>query len=171
MNVLHLLSSLALGGGPQHPERFWAKVDTSGDCWLWLGAIGSSGYGGFTVRSGLRGNRVTFGAHRVAYEFAHGPIPEGVSVLHRCDVPACVRPDHLFLGTQRDNIIDMMRKGRHIAPKGERNGHARLTWDQVHEIRAESGTGASTRGLSERFGVCERSIRKIVAGQRWASAS
>lgn len=88
-------------------DRFWAKVDISGDCWLWSGAIyAESGYGRLSFQ------RKALGAHRVAWQLVNGPIPDGMLVCHRCDNPPCVRADHLFLGTQSDNIADMWAKGR-----------------------------------------------------------
>lgn len=97
-------------------ETFWSKVDTTGECWLWLAArIPPYGYGNFGgTQDGVRWVKL---AHRHAYELAHGPIPEGMWVLHRCDNPPCVRPDHLFLGTHADNMRDMVAKGRHWATK------------------------------------------------------
>lgn len=88
--------------------RFWRKVDKSGECWIWTGARAPPpwDYGKFR----LDGRAVD--AHRVSWEFSYGPIPDGLWVLHRCDVPGCVRPEHLFLGTAQDNSRDMMRKGR-----------------------------------------------------------
>lgn len=101
-------------------ERFWTKVDRSGECWIWTGArVKSSrnpvGYGSFAP---TRTN--TQLAHRVSYEWACGPIPFGLWVLHHCDNPPCVRPDHLFLGTAAHNAADMVAKGR--SATGERNG-------------------------------------------------
>jgi HNH endonuclease len=87
-------------------ERFWGRVDKSGECWEWTGSLGSHGYGEF----GVAGDRVL--AHRYSYELASGPIPDGLYVCHHCDNRRCVRPDHLFLGTARDNALDMVRKGR-----------------------------------------------------------
>lgn len=80
-------------------ERFWQKVDKSEGCWLWTAATNPKGYGCFAPTPDNQ-----MGAHRFSYMLAKGPIPDGLFVLHRCDVPACVRPDHLFLGTQRENI-------------------------------------------------------------------
>lgn len=89
-------------------ERFWEKVERSEGCWLWKGGTtGRTGYGRIMVRTG---NQAL--AHRVAWEFTNGPIPNGLECLHRCDVPACVRPDHLFLGTHEENMQDASRKGR-----------------------------------------------------------
>src|SRR5690606_35598865 len=85
--------------------RFIAKVDMRGDCWVWTATRMSRGYGYFYANGKMRG------AHRVAWAIAHGYFPD-VHVLHRCDNPPCVRPDHLFLGTQRDNMADMAAKGR-----------------------------------------------------------
>jgi hypothetical protein len=97
---------------PEVEARFWAKVQKTDSCWLWTGCK-SRGYGRFRSR----GNKVTSQrTHRVSWEIAHGPIPDGLKVLHRCDTPACVRPDHLFLGTQKENVWDSIQKGRHVNP-------------------------------------------------------
>lgn len=95
-------------------ERFWKKVQKHDDgCWLWTAGTDGKGYGQFRIRLGLKTK-----AHRFSYELAHGPIPKadegyhGWCVLHRCDNPACVRPEHLMLGTHQDNMRDMWQKGR-----------------------------------------------------------
>ena len=87
-------------------ERFWNKVDKSGDCWLWTGAKTGRGYGHILIN----GNSIS--AHRYSWEIHYGKIPENMCILHRCDNPICIKPEHLFLGTQTDNIADMDRKGR-----------------------------------------------------------
>lgn len=90
-------------------DRFWAKVRKSDGCWEWTASRGIRGYGQFR----LPRTRQMSGAHRVAYELSVGPIPEGMFVCHHCDNPSCVRPDHLFVGTNSQNILDAVRKGRH----------------------------------------------------------
>jgi hypothetical protein len=87
--------------------RFWAKVCKTDTCWLWTG-VKSVGYGHMWDGSGRPKH-----AHRLSWEIHHGPIPSGMDVLHRCDTPACVRPDHLFIGTASDNMLDAVSKGRH----------------------------------------------------------
>jgi hypothetical protein len=94
-----------------YADRFWAKVLRSDGCWLWSACVDEHGYGSF-VRLQEDGSHRLEGAHRVAWELTHGPIPDGLRVCHHCDTPPCVRPDHLFLGTQADNMADMQRKGR-----------------------------------------------------------
>ncbi len=87
-------------------ERFWSKVLKTASCWLWTASEHGKGYGGFKL------DGKTQKASRVSYMMAYGKIPEGMCVLHKCDNRKCVRPSHLFLGTVRDNNIDMMKKGR-----------------------------------------------------------
>lgn len=102
-------------------ERFWEKVDKSGDCWLWLGFVEPRGYGQFCET----GTRKTVPAHRVAWELHHGEtIPAGLFVCHRCDVRHCVNPDHLWLGDHDENMKDMTSKGRQA--RGERHGYRKF---------------------------------------------
>lgn len=93
---------------PTAIARFWSKVEKTPTCWLWKGTLHSAGYGHFQT------NGCRYFAHRASYVIAHGPIPPGLSVLHHCDTPDCIRPDHLFLGTQTENMRDMLDKGRHV---------------------------------------------------------
>jgi hypothetical protein len=96
---------------PKQVDRFWTRVERGDGCWSWNGDRGQAhGYGRFHL------NRWYILAHRAAYFLTHGPIPAGLNVLHRCDNRRCVNPDHLFLGTQADNIADMWAKGRGVAP-------------------------------------------------------
>src|SRR4026209_597513 len=117
-------------GAPQRRgvhARFWSKVQKTDSCWLWLASKGEHGYGWVALNNKNRH------ASRAAWELTNGPIPKGMFVLHRCDNPPCVRPDHLFLGTTQDNANEMSRKGRSLY--GERNRRAKLTEAQVLEIR------------------------------------
>lgn len=114
--------------------RFWINAQKSGDCWMWTGKT-LKGYGSFSIRSAF------YSAHRVAYTIVVGPIPEGMGVLHRCDQPLCVCPDHLFLGTHQDNMRDAAAKGRMRGRFGVltcRRGHA-LTPDNVGWRTHKSG--------------------------------
>lgn len=152
-------------------ERFWPKVAVMGmdECWLWQASFRTDGYGVFGYQ---RGHLVA--AHRFAYVLTHGEIPDGLWVLHRCDVKACVNPAHLFLGTVQDNADDMVAKRRHwahigkeVALKGEANGNARLSEDQVREIRSRHAAGESALSLTRDFPVSHPMIRNIVHRRNW----
>jgi hypothetical protein len=137
--------------------RFWPKVDTSGDCWLWTGGKSKAGYG-MILAEGVRKMLL---ASRVAYEFYHGFIPPGTEVCHRCDNPACVRKEHLFLGTHAENMADMAAKRR------QKHSHdhyrSKLSAAQVTEIRAAYATGSTTlRELAPRYGVSPSTIADVV---------
>jgi hypothetical protein len=108
------------------------------------------------------------GAHRVAYRIAVGPISDGMSVLHRCDVRACVRPDHLFLGTQAVNIEDMKQKNR--GSFGGKRWSAKLNEEAIRIIRATYVPRKNTGELARRFGVNPRHIVAIVRHERWKCA-
>lgn len=142
-------------------RRFWERVDTTGDCWLWIGACNPQGYGL------LRSRAVSFLAHRMSYVLTNGKIPCGLWVLHQCDTPACVNPNHLWIGTDLDNARDKQQKGRGNQPKGEANGRSKLSQTQVLEIvrRYENETA---RSLAEEFGVGIDTIFHIVSGRSWA---
>lgn len=147
-------------------RRFWLKVDAVGGCWVWQGARGGSlGYG--QVR-GITGE--TEFAHRVAWQLENGPIPKGVNVLHRCDVPLCVRPAHLYLGTAQDNADDqwigaplMVRKPRGAMPAKDVIVSVRVAAADVEGLNRLCEADKLTR--SE---VIRRAIRLCVAGRRGA---
>lgn len=101
----------------------WLQVDRSGDCWIWRGSTANSGYGLARTTEGRRTH-----AHRLIYEREIGPIPEGMNVLHRCDNPPCVRPDHLFLGSQLANVRDMIAKGRAHFQSPAVRGRSNSSW-------------------------------------------
>ena len=141
--------------------RFWAKVDQKNGCWEWTASLQSQGYGCF----GING-RIEL-AHRLSYQHFYGPIPDGMQVLHRCDNPPCVNPLHLFLGTGQDNMDDRKVKGRNGLFSGERNGRAKLTAEQVGEIRGTLGPLAIT---AEIYGVSITTIAAIRRGKTWRGA-
>lgn len=147
-------------------EKLCDGVDRRGpdDCWPWTKSTNDSGYGQIETCSPRR----SFKAHRVAYERANGPIPEGQCVLHECDNPSCCNPAHLFLGTQIENIQDMKNKGRQS--RGEGRPLAKLTEEQVAEIRREYIKGSRTHGgsaLGRKHGVHKVTIHHIVNGNSW----
>jgi hypothetical protein len=145
-------------------ERFWSKVDCSGECWLWTGATsGRNNYGYFGY-----GKRVRR-AHRVAFEMERGPIPNGLIVCHACDTPKCVRPSHLFLGTPADNTRDMVQKGRARGGvfRGEAHPTHKLTAADVLRIREAIGSGRGHAAVARDFGVSRGAIRAIATGQTW----
>ena len=147
-------------------DRFWSKVDKSygpDACWIWTACKQSGGYGRF----GLNGKTVQ--AHRYSYAAAHGWPAADRHVCHACDNPSCVNPAHLFLGTDADNLADMRRKGRASPPpkndlRGERHGMARLTAEQVLEIRRRSET---CRALAPIYGVSYATIASVKRGDSW----
>lgn len=142
--------------------RFWSLVDKDGPssqhcpeigpCWIWTGRIGPTGYGLAKMVPGL--DR----AHRLSWFFVYGEKPSN-HVLHRCDVRACVRPDHLFLGSHLDNARDRDRKGR--------NGNAKLTDLQVREIIRRRMQGETTVALGQEFGIHPSQISHIMHGNGW----
>ena len=149
-----------------HPtlvERFWQRVDTSGECWLWTGAKSKRGYGQFYV------GRTRLGAaHVISYTLAVGALtPDKPCVLHRCDNPPCVRPTHLFAGTQHDNMRDMTEKGRRYATKGSENPQSRLTELAVREIRIAHNRGVPLKVLAAAHGVCYDTVQKAAKGTTW----
>lgn len=109
-------------------------------------------------------------AHRVAWELERGPIPPGLSVLHHCDNRACVNVAHLFLGTQADNVHDAKSKGRLRGVRGAANYRAKLTADDVREIRERAGRGVVQRVLADDYGVSPKQISVIVSGKQWPTA-
>jgi hypothetical protein len=152
--------------------RLWKKVDRSGDCWIWLGSVSKDGYGRISIGNGARD-----GVHRVAYASVHGPIPDGMHVLHNCpggDNPRCVNPDHLWLGTHAENMRDKVAKGRQprgasgTYATGERVNGAKLRAAEVIEIRNLYPTW-TCRHLAFLFGVSKTQIAHIIEGRYWKS--
>lgn len=173
-------------------DRFWANVEKSNECWEWSGGIyGSNGYG--RMWDGER----AVGAHRVSYTIHHGPIAGGLFVLHHCDNPRCVRPEHLYTGTNQDNINDRSRRGRgcvgdaHWSRKdperarasalraskaaqergvgrGTHNVRARLDEAKVRKIRELYADGFSQGAIAAHIGVAQNTISAVLLRKTWA---
>lgn len=146
--------------------RFWSKVNVTekvDDCWEWTASLQNKGYGQF--QHGGRAGTMKI-ASRVSWEIAYGSIPKGVGVLHDCDNPKCVNPNHLFLGTQKRNMEDAVQKGRQA--HGERSGAHKLTVAKVIEIRKRYNDGGiSQETLAQEMGVTRRTIGRVVSKSIW----
>ena len=163
---------MKLGSGDPAEVRFWRHVDRPSEsgCWLWTAAVVTN-YGHFTGDERLAsGHKKAVKAHRFSWELANGPIPRGLFVCHTCDVPLCVNPRHLYVGTQTDNMADRALRGRAPDFSGERSCKAILTRAQVDEIRGRFGTG-SGRSVGAEYGVAEQTILDIWTGQTWKRQS
>ena len=147
-------------------NRYIVQIPFS-DCHYWIGALGrKNGYACFKVREkGNRNNCRQYKAHRLIYELFVGPINDK-HVLHRCDNPQCVNPEHLFLGTHQENMRDMAAKGRAVC--GSKHKDAKLKPEQVIEIRKLYAEGGhTTRSLGAKYGINNRHICNIVRGKKW----
>lgn len=144
---------------PPLADRFWSKVQMADGCWIWTGAKTTGGYGHIS-RDGRRQR-----AHRVSWELHHGAIPPGLQVCHACDNPQCVRPDHLWLGTNSENQIDSSSKRRKCM--GERHRSAKLTAEIVRSIRAEVNSGVMQRDVAAKHGVDPTAVSQIMRGKTW----
>jgi hypothetical protein len=145
-------------------DRFWTRVEKTDGCWLWVGGKSPSGYGLISVGKKSEGTR---SVHRLSYEMHHGPIPKGFVVMHSCDNRACVNPDHLSVGTHKDNTDDMIAKGRKrtVAPLGTQNGKSLLTEAQVRYIRSSPLGNAA---LGRELGVSTNCVRGVRTGRTWS---
>lgn len=135
-------------------------------CWLWTGWTGRRGYGAFHLHG--RGQMIS---SRAAWTILRGEIPDGLWVLHRCNTPACVNPDHLYLGDVRDNVRDMIAAGRQSRKPtifGEAHYRAKLSEQNVFEIRSLYRSGSATqRELAALFGISKTSVSGVINGRSW----
>lgn len=145
------------------PQWFIDRTKVVGQCWEWTGTKEGNGYGW------LRWDRHPAKAHRLAWMLVHGPFPEHGNrhVLHHCDNPPCVRPSHLWIGTHADNMADRHRKGRYKALKGEEHPNAKMTWQEVEQIRAQWINGRSQASLAEEHGISPTMVWYIVRNKGW----
>ncbi len=160
--------------------RFWANIQTTESCWIWVGTRACRGYGAISI------DRKRWRAHRLSWAIHNGTIPDGLYICHRCDNPPCVNPEHLFAGTQKDNIADCVRKGRFSRSIGERTrnnrrrrgfhrtkaiGHdhynSKLTLENVLEIRSTPPKWGEQSRLARKFGVTKSSIRDVLSRRCW----
>ncbi len=158
---------------PKQLRNFWKKIDKNGPipdqsnypdlktpCWLWNGSKSDKGYGCFGIM------RKTTMIHRISWLIHFGPTPENLHVLHKCDNRSCTNPDHLFLGTNRINVLDKIEKGRDNPPVGIRNCKAKLTEADVIEIR-RLANAFTRRKLAEMFNVTDANICDIILRHTW----
>jgi hypothetical protein len=150
----------------QRFDQKYQKCPVSG-CWNWTGSTNQSGYG--TMAPNEWGTL----AHRISYGLNVGPVPKGkgphgTCVCHRCDNRLCVNPEHLFLGSNADNLADRDAKGRQVAMRGSRNGHSKLNESDIVQIRAMFHRGAKLREVAERFSISKANASDIKRGKIWA---
>ena len=140
--------------------HFWSCVAVAGadDCWLWKKGRHRFGHGRYSIR------RKNKGAHRVAWELTYGAIPDALCVLHKCDVPACCNPKHLFLGTMTDNMADRDAKKRQAF--GERHGRAIIKETDVIDMRG-AAVHFNQRELSEMYGISDSAVQFALNGRNW----
>lgn len=150
-------------------SSFYDRVDFYPDtqdveCWGWLGQTDDKGYG--RIRDKSSGE--VYKSHRLSWTIHKGDIPDGMCICHKCDNPACSNPEHLFVGTQADNVSDMMNKGRGKKAHGEGHAGAKLTELDVAFIRHWMKCGYNNSEIAEVFPVNDRSISNIKIGKTWA---
>jgi hypothetical protein len=171
-------------------KRFWSRVNKTDNCWEWQGYCMKAGYGLLQARK-ISSQPMT--THRIAWELRYGSIPDGLHVLHKCDNPPCVRPGHLFLGTQADNSRDRHRKGRTASGdkngartqshrnsfvrnrgsglSGEKHPQSKLTDLQVKKLREEFAAGIKRDTLAKKYGISATHVYRIGANKCRKSAT
>lgn len=142
-------------------ERFWRSVNKTDGCWLWTSGLDKDGYGAFRAE---HDGKMYLRAHRYSYAIHKGKVPSLLEVCHTCDVRACVRPDHLFLGTSADNTADKMAKGRHRVINGESHYKAVLTEEQARAILLDPRPHSQ---IANAYGVARTTISSLKARYSW----
>lgn len=148
-----------MGPEPNPVERFWRHVVVRDGCWGWTRYRDKDGYGKLWV------NRTFVSAHRFSWELHHGPIPDGLCVIHTCDNPPCSNPEHLRLGTVRENTWDAARKRR--LSHGKDRPAAKLTDAAVLDIRARYRAGETQQAIADRYSVTRPCIGYVVRRETW----
>lgn len=144
-------------------DLFWGKVDKTGECWLWTGVVSNAGYGR------IKRKDKQLSTHRYSYWLEYGDFDTSKYVCHRCDVPLCVRPSHLFLGTPRDNMLDMVSKSRNANLNGVERWNSKLNNDIVINIRESYRSKRMNQyQLAKLYGVNQCLISRLVNKKRWS---
>lgn len=146
-------------------EEFWNRVNQTDTCWLWTGAVRTDGYG----HCRYQGNQVS--CHRLAWTLTYGEIPIGLCVLHKCDVRLCINPDHLYLGTKKDNSRDAIVRGRWKPFQGEAHGSSKIDEVAVRLIFGLSKTGLTHEEIGEQVGLKRGMIGNILRREAWKHVS
>lgn len=152
---------------PAERIMVWSIPEPNSGCWLWLGTIKKRGYGNMIIGSRRDKTRRSISSHRYSYTIFVGPLLEGLEICHRCDVPGCVNPDHLFQGTRQENVDDRERKNRNGSVVGEYNPNCLITETVAIEIMKLAAKGVKPRFIVAVTGVSRHIVKEISSGRRW----